>query len=566
MYDLIRTALLAAVFMLNAVTAQQPRQIQRETREQLQHRPDTGVLARGYVLLPQAEPAPVRSAPPNTQEPILPVVAPFEMPQLQRPDIPAREYDIRAYGAKEGGLSKNTDAIRKAVTRAANEGGGTVVVPPGKWLTGPIHLESNIRLHLQAGAELLFSQDFDDYLPVVFSRHEDIECYKYSAFIYADGKTNIAITGEGTLDGQGNPWWVWKQSQKDAEKLLYEMGTNNLPVRKRIFDGKGGNALRPAFFQPMRCKNILVEGVTFKYGAFWTITPTYCENVIVRNVRIITTGDEGHAPNGDGVDPSSCRNVLIENCEFNTGDDCIAIKAGRDRDGLRVGIATENVVIRNCTGFQGHGGIVVGSETSGGIRNVYATHCQFSGTDRIVRIKTARGRGGVIEKLWFDNLSGEHILLEAIHLNMLYTGSRMPAQPVSDATPTLRDIHFENISCTSGDGYAVEFLGLPERAIENVTIAGLTAATRRGINCSDVRDLRFTDVNITPKSGPVVTIVDGEDITLDSLNVSVGTTELLRVEGARSREIRIRSTSAPALRNLISLSPEVSREAVCIMP
>lgn len=486
------------------------------------------------------------------------------MPQLSRPVIPSRSFDIREFGALEGSQVKNTIAIQKTIDSIATLGGGSVVIPKGRWLTGAIHLENNINLYLSKDAELLFSQDSTDYLPVVFSRHEDIECYKYSSFIYAEGKTNIAITGDGILNGQGSRWWGWKRSKKDVEVLLNEMASKGVPVKDRIFDGTDGKQLRPAFFQPMNCKNILVEGVTFLYGAFWTITPTYCENVIIRKVGIETEGSYGHTPNGDGVNPSSCKNVLIEYCDFDTGDDCIAIKAGRDKDGLRVAKPTENVVIRNCRGLRGHGGIVIGSETSGGVRNVYAVNCQFKGTDRIVRIKTARGRGGIIENMWFKDITGEDILSEAIHLNMLYTGTRLPAQTVSQTTPTIRNIHFENIKCSSGKNYAIELLGIPEMLIENIWFDGIDVNAIKGINVTDVKGIHFKNSSINATSPPLFNITDGQNITIESVKLSGGVEQLLRVTGETSCDIKIRKTNIVKNNKSVFLGPNVSQHAVLI--
>jgi polygalacturonase len=493
---------------------------------------------------------------------ISPIVSPFEMAQLKRPDIPSQHFDIRDFGAVDGGLVKNTQAIQTAIENAAKVGGGIVVIPKGKWLTGAIHLEDNINLYLSKGAELLFSQDVNDYLPVVFSRHEDIECYKYSAFIYAEGKKNIAITGDGILNGQGKPWWSYKESKKGVEALLYEMGNKGVPVKERIFDGTDGRELRPAFFQPMNCTNILVEGVTFLYGAFWTITPTYCENVIVRKVRIETEGAYGHTPNGDGVDPSSCRNVLIEDCTFNTGDDCIAIKAGRDNDGLRVNKPTENIVIRNCSGLNGHGGIVVGSETSGSVRNIYAENCSFKGTDRVVRIKTARGRGGIIENMWFKNLVGEEILQQALHLNMLYTGERLPEQPVTKNTPLIRNIHFENIKILSGKGYAIELLGLPEMFIENISFKNINAQAVNGMNVSDARKIVFSNSNIESKTTPVLKLTDVSNISIESVNFSDGNNIQIQVNGAKSQDITLRRTNIHNTEKNIMIDPSVSKQAI----
>lgn len=504
-----------------------------------------------------------QSSPTPQTDQTLDVPAPFPM-RLSLPVIPSRQFDIREFGAVDGGNVKCTGAIQRAIDSIAGLGGGTVLVPAGRWLTGAIHLKSNTDLHLSKGAELLFSQQPQDYLPVVFSRHEDIECMKYSSFIHAEGKKNISITGEGILNGQGKPWWSYKQDKKDDEALLYEMGSKGVPVEQRVFDGTHGRELRPAFFQPMNCSNVLVEGVTFLYGAFWTITPTYCDNVVIRNVHIQTEGEYGHTPNGDGVDPSSCRKVLIENCDFNTGDDCVAIKAGRDADGLRVGMPTENVVVRNCRGLSGHGGIVIGSETSGGIRNVYAVDCRFEGTDRIVRIKTARGRGGIIEDMWFANLTGKEIRYEAIHLNMLYTGSRLPAPPVSEATPTIRNIHFHNITCSSGQGYGVEMLGLPERAISNISLDSIDVRTLKGVNLSDVQGIRITNSRISSTHTPLLNIVDGRDIAVVSVSFAGNKESMVRVEGATSRNISIRKSNIQNAGGALSLGPEVPRQAVLI--
>ena len=493
---------------------------------------------------------------------IAPAKTPFGDFLISRPSFPHRNFDIRDYGAKEGGTIKNTEAIRKAIQAAASTGGGRVIIPVGVWLTGAIDLENNVDLYLANGAELLFSQDYHDYLPAVFSRHEDTECYKFSSFVYANGKRNIAITGEGVLNGQGQAWWDWKRTKRSSDERLIEMVNANVPVDQRVFDGTNDNFLRPAFFQPMNCTNVLVEGVTFKYGAFWTITPTYCDSVIVRRVKIITEGPEGHAPNGDGVDPSSSKNILIEYCEFRTGDDCVAIKSGRDKDGLRVDKPTENVVVRHCTGFQGHGGIVIGSETSGGVRNVYASDCTFDGTDRIVRVKTARGRGGVIENMWFEHLSADTIQQEAIHVNMLYTGKRFPAQPVTKTTPTIRNLHFSDISCTYGKTYAVELLGLPEMMIKGISFSRIKISSAKGIHCVDTDSVQFTDVNVAPLRWPVIDVVDGTNIDLSKVTVPAGADPFLKIEGLHTAGIRVTQTNTAPAAKVIEMGEDVSRNAV----
>ena len=498
-------------------------------------------------------------------EPIAPIAAPFAMPAMNRPAIPQRSLNIQDFGAVAGGEVKNTKAIQSAIDSVVRSGGGSVVIPEGRWLTGAIRLGNKTDLHIEEGAELLFSQDTADYLPVVFSRHEDVECYKYSAFVYANGATDISITGKGTLNGQGKPWWSYKKENARSEKLLFEMAAKGVPVEERIFDGKDGRALRPAFFQPMNCTNVLVEGVTFLYGGFWTVTPTYCENVIVRNIRVKTIGDYGHVPNGDGVNPSSCRNVLIENCDLDTGDDCIAIKAGRDSDGLKVNRPTENVVIRNVRGLNGHGGIVIGSETSGSVRNVYAQNCSFEGTDRLIRIKSARGRGGVIENLWFSDIQGKNILDEAIHINMLYTGTRLPEKPVSRETPAVRNVHYKNVTSTGGKGYGIELIGLPEMPVEKIVFDNVSVGGVKGARLADVRDIRFTGSKIQSNEAPAVAIENGAAVAFDSVTFSATSSRMIDVSGGASSAITLRKTNISALEGAVLLQRDVPAGAVSIV-
>ncbi|MCU0788508.1 MAG: glycoside hydrolase family 28 protein [Verrucomicrobia bacterium] len=510
-------------------------------------------LGLGWRGLAAATP-PVRDSMPHA---IASIIAPFPMPPLDRPQFPDRVFNIQDHGAVAGGQTKNTEAIAKAIADAARSGGGTVLVPAGTWLTGAIHLDNNINLQLDEGAVLLFSQNFDDYLPAVLSRHEGMDCLKYSSFVYANGKTNIAITGQGTLEGQGKPWWVSEKELRALDsKTLQQLADENAPVEQRIVH------LRPAFFQPIHCRNVLVEGVTFRFGAFWTIQPTYCENVIVRGVKIVTAGDYGHTPNGDGVNPDSCRNVLIEYCDLETGDDCITLKSGRAADGLRVATPLENVVVRHCRMGQGHGGIVVGSETSGGIRNVYAHDCAFSGTDRGVRIKTARGRGAAIENLWFENLTMGEIMKEAILLHMLRYTPRLPVFPVTETTPRLRNIHFRNITCEQAGGDAIQMVGLPELPMSDIQFANIAIKSATGVNCTDARNVLFKEVGIQPLKGPVFDITDSSSITLENLRLPERAALLLKVSGPSAQNIRLRETDLTNATKVLELGADVNPGAV----
>ncbi len=471
-------------------------------------------------------------------EAIAKIEAPFAMPPLDRPAIPDRTFDVRSFGAVEGGTVKNTEAIRKAIEAASEAGGGTVLIPAGRWLTGPIHLDSHINLRIDEGAEVLFSQDVNDYRPAVFSRHEGIECYKLSPFIYARGKQAIAITGSGTLNGQGRPWWTLPGQDK-AGASLRRMAEEGVAVDQRVFEGGPSGVLRPAFIQTVECRDVLIEGVTIRYGAFWTINPVYCENVIVRKVTIQTAGPYGHTPNGDGVDPDSCRNVLIEYCDLDTGDDCVVIKAGKDADGLRVARPCENIVVRNCQTRQGHGGVVCGSETSGGIRNVSIQDCVFNGTDRGIRIKSGRGRGGVVENVWARNLTMGTIRNEAILLNLLYTTRRLPEEAVTARTPRFRNMHFKDIACQQTQGSVIQLYGLPEMPIEGITIEGFSARGAKGIDCADVQGIEFKDVAVAPDHGPAVQILDGRAVAFDGLRLLESTEAAFKVLGSKTQGIRV---------------------------
>lgn len=351
----------------------------------------------------------------ETTDPIAPIRAPFAMPQLERPAFPARVVDVRAHGAVAGGAVKNTQAFAAAIAACAAAGGGRVLVPAGQWLTGPVHLRSNIELHLAEGAEIVFSDRFEDYLPVVLVRAGGIELYNYSPFIYARDCTNVAITGPGRLNGNARAWWAWKSRER---RDLHQLAPRGVPVEQRVF-GTPADGIRPNFVVLMNCRNVLLEGFTIGSGANWTLHPVYCENVIVRRVHVLTDG-----PNNDGIDPDSCRNVLIEHCEFDTGDDCVVLKSGYNEDGWRVGRPMENLVMRWCTARRGHGGLAIGSEMSGGVRNVYVHDCDFAGTDRALRIKSRRGRGGVVENIWAENLRVQDLKHEVVVMNMNYSSDR----------------------------------------------------------------------------------------------------------------------------------------------
>ena len=450
-------------------------------------------------------------------------IEPFNTPfgdfNFQRPIFPDKSVNITDFGAQNGGKIKNTEAINNAIQQLSESGGGTVIVPQGKWLTGPIVLLSNINLHLEDGAEILFSQEFNDYLPAVLTNFEGSEVYAYSPFIYSNKQENIAITGNGVLNGQGKPWWEQRKNPGFGNQKLIEMNENEVPLKDRRFESLD-NYLPPVFFGPLYCKHVLLEGVTFRYGAFWTINPSFCEDVIVRGIHILTEGEYGHTPNGDGINPNSCQNVLIEYNTISTGDDCITIKSGRNKDGRRIGLPCKNILIRHNKGLHGHGGIVIGSEMSGGVENLYAYDCQFNGTDRVIRIKTDRGRGAYIRNCWFKDISADTIQREAIRINMLYSGgNRIPEQDVNIGTPVIEGIHYENISCNYAKQNVIQIIGLPEMPVNNVSFKNLNLGGRIGIDVKDAKNITFENLKISNEVGSPASISFSDNITIDNLKI-----------------------------------------------
>ena len=343
--------------------------------------------------------------------------------RIQAPVFPARDFIITAFGAVADGKTDCTEAIGKAIAACAQAGGGRVVVSAGEFLTGPIHLKSNVELHLARGAALKFSPDSKAYLPAVLTRFEGMECYNYSPLIYAFAQENVAVTGEGLLDGQASDenWWRWKgkkpgvQNQKAARERLVKMVEENVPVAQRQFGE--GDYLRPSFVEMYRCRNVLIQGVRIRRSPMWELHPTLSTNVIVRGVDILS-----HGPNNDGCNPECCRDVLIEDCVFDTGDDCIAIKSGRNNDGRRLGVPSENLVVRRCTMKDGHGGVVIGSEISGGCRNVFVEDCRMDSPnlDRVLRFKSNAVRGGVIENVFMRNVTVGQVADAVLQIDFLY--------------------------------------------------------------------------------------------------------------------------------------------------
>ncbi|HEY4365470.1 MAG TPA: glycoside hydrolase family 28 protein [Bryobacteraceae bacterium] len=379
--------------------------------------------------------------------------------RIKAPTFPDRDFAVEAFGAAGDGQKDCTEAISHAIDDCNRMGGGRVVVANGVYSTAAIHLKSNVNLYVAKGATLRFLRDPKRYLPLVYTRWEGTECMNYSPFLYADNQENIAITGEGTLDGNcdSQNWWNWVRGA--ARQRLVDMGARDVPIEERVFGE--GSFLRPSFIQPCHSRNVLIEGVTIVNSPMWEVNPVLCTNVIVRGVKI-----NSHGPNNDGCDPDSCRDVLIEDCVFDTGDDCIAIKSGRNRDGRRVNAPTENVIIRNCEMKDGHGGVTIGSEMSGSVRNVFAENCMMSSPhlNEALRFKTNAMRGGTIENVHFRNMEIGEVSDAVLQIDFNYEeGSKGPE------LPAVRNISLRNVTSKKSK-YALNLRGFANAPIRDVRL------------------------------------------------------------------------------------------------
>lgn len=389
---------------------------------------------------------------------------PVILARIVPPTFPARDFDITQYGAVADGTTDCTAAFASAIAACTTSGGGRVVVPAGTFLSGPIHLKSHVNLHLRAGATIRFTTNTMAYMPPVFTRFECIELMGYAPPIYAFEQTDIAITGTGTLDGQGEFWHRWiKEWDADVRRLV-ELGSAGVPVKERVF-GEGFK-LRPNFIQPVRCKNVLIADVRVINSPMWALNPVYCTNVTIRGVTVETEG-----PNTDGCDPDSCTDVWIKDCVFSNGDDCIAVKSGRDEDGRRVNIPCENIVIQNCVFKSGHGGVTMGSETAGGIRNVFAENCHFDSPDldMAMRFKTNPARGGYIEQIYLRNCVVQTAKY-GIHITKRY-GAGVTKD--GDTDPAVRNIEIRDSKFGTLTKGAIFVQGFsPEKVVADVRIEG----------------------------------------------------------------------------------------------
>jgi len=499
------------------------------------------------------------------------------LPQVKETQFKKDTISILKYGAKSDGITLNTKSINDAITACNKSGGGVVLIPEGMWVTGPIVLRNNVNLHLKKNALLQFSKDFDQY-KLVEGDWEGLPQMRNQSPISASGAQNIAITGEGIIDGNGDAWRMVKKdklTETQWKKLVASGGSVDVagrmwyPTEKTVkgaalknpgalspdktpeFYDSVKDYLRPNLLVLTRCKQVLLEGVTFQNSPAWNLHPLMCEDLVVRNVYVKTPW---YAQNGDGIDLESCRNVLIEGSTFDVGDDGICIKSGRDADGRKRGLPTENVVIRNSTVYHAHGGFVIGSEMSGGANNIFVYDCSFIGTDIGLRFKTTRGRGGVVEKIYANNIVMKDIVGEAILFDMYYmakdpivlAGEQRDAPqvkllPVTEETPVFRDFHISNVVC-DGASKAVFIRGLPEMSISSIYLDNIVIQAKEGIDIQEAKNVELTNVKIiTGPKVPLINIQNGNAIKFNQIQYTK-TDLLFSISGNRNSGISLTGT------------------------
>lgn len=433
---------------------------------------------------------------------------PFKMDEICRPKIPDNQVNLKDFGAKGDGSSLCTDAFNKAFNALSKKGGGHLIVPSGVWYTGPITLHNNTDLHLEQGAIILFSEDINLYM-VSETIYEGKTTRKCQSPITGKDLTNISITGKGVIDGNGQAWRPLKKMKVTDHQWKKMTGQGGIMAKKDLwYPSEEHIRLRPVLIQLSNCKNVLLQDVTFQNSPAWNVHPLMCQNIIIDGVSI---RNPSFAQNGDALDLESCKNALVVNSTFDAGDDCICIKSGKDEEGRKRAIPCENVVVANCTVYAGHGGFVVGSEMSGGVKNILVRDCQFLGTDVGLRFKSTRGRGGVVENIFINGISMYNIEEDAITFDLYYGGKSVTDDmdgieqqsgkaliTPDETTPCFRDIHIENIICR-GARRALYFNGLPEQPITNIDLRNIYISANEEGTFSYCKDIKKENVVIQTK-------------------------------------------------------------------
>ncbi len=491
---------------------------------------------------------------------------PFQMQKVEVPVFKNSTVSLSDFGAKGDGITLNTEAFSKAIDELSIKGGGKLVVPAGVWFTGPIVLKSNINLHLDKGALILFSPDFNLY-PLVNTSFEGLDTKRCQSPISARNAVNVAITGEGSINGSGEAWrplkkakvteTQWKKVIKSGGVLKdatywypsasslkgQSMSDMNVP-NKKLTESEWleiKDFLRPVMINFIECKNVMLQGVLFENSPSWNIHPLLCTNLIIEN---ITVRNPSYAQNGDGIDIESCKNVLLINSNFDVGDDGICIKSGKDEEGRKRARPTENVIVDNCKVFKAHGGFVVGSEMSGGVRNISVKNCQFMGTDVGLRFKSNRGRGGLVENIYISDIYMFDITTDSFLFDLYYGGksatesleegeeAQTTAQipTVTVETPSFRNIFVKNIVSRNARR-AMFFNGLPEMNISNINIENAFISSQYGALLCQADGIKFKNIQIFPQSGPAITLQDVKNFDLQDFKYPDSLMDVVKVTG-----------------------------------
>jgi len=510
------------------------------------------------------------------------------LPAIKQVQFKKDSFNIIRYGAVAGGNILNTKSINAAISDCAANGGGTVLVPAGLWLSGPIVLKNNTNLHLAANALLQFTTDFNEY-SLTEGNWEGVPAVRNQSPIFAGNAINIAITGKGIIDGGGDAWRAIKKDKLTESQWQHLLASGGLlsedkktwyPSEKSfrgfhtkdagvLKDGKTAkdfedikDFLRPNLLVLNNCKKILLEGVTFQNSPAWCLHPLMCEDLTVKNVYV---KNPWNAQNGDGIDIESCKNVLVEGSTFDVGDDGICIKSGRDAEGRKRAMPTENVIIRHCTVYHAHGGFVIGSEMSGGAKNLFVSDCSFIGTDIGLRFKTARGRGGVVEKIYVKNINMKDIAGEAILFDMYYMAKdpvplagekrelpKTEFKQVDETTPVFKNFRISNVYCTGAEK-AIFIRGLPEMQVSDVVLENMVLQANKGIDIQEAADVRFKHINIIAKeTDPLIDLVQSNHILFDNISYKSGAGLLFRVGGGRVKKIDIINTDMSGSREKVT--------------
>lgn len=526
------------------------------------------------------------------------IPAPPTLPAVPVPQFRPDTFELRRYGAVPDGQTLNTKAFDQAIAACAQAGGGTVRVPAGLWLTGPIVLRSHVNLHLAAGALVQFTPDHTQY-PLLKTTWEGEDAVRCQAPLSGVDLQDVAVTGPGILDGAGDTWRPVRKSklsEGEWQALLAKGGVlsekkdtwypsegsrrgTELAAAKQLPRGFNPadfealrDYLRPNMLSLTRCKGVLLDGFTIQNSPAWTMHPLLCQQVTVRGV---TAQNPWYGQNTDAIDLESCRDAVVRGCTFSVGDDGLCLKSGRDEQGRRRGVPTENILIENCKIYRAHGGFVIGSEMSGGVRNVVVRNCEFMGTDVGLRFKTARGRGGMVENVWVEGIRMRDIAAQAIVFDMYYMAKDPVAQPGENAapaaiapeplgagTPAFRHFYLRDVVCRGAEqGLLVR--GLPEQNIEDIVVQDAVLQCRQGLLCQEARNIRFLNLTLLPTAThPVLEVQNAQNITFDHLRYPAGADLLLRVSGDRSLGIRLLNTDTKLAKQAVQLGDKVGKEVV----